>query len=74
LLKQNGKRRVNDAMRCFRWAQKDGTLLGLAETATQSSRDTFSRRSWACWASTVIVAIGRAISRPMPIGSPVTSH
>jgi hypothetical protein len=40
----------------------------------QSSRETFSRRSCACCASTVIVATGRAASRPMPIGSPVTSQ
>src|SRR5690606_25639488 len=51
-----------------------GRQLPNCPETDQSSRDIFSRRSCACWASTVIVAIGRAIRRLMPIGSPVTSH
>src|SRR5688572_14817874 len=40
----------------------------------QSSRETFSFRSWHSWASRVIVAIGRASNRPIEIGSPETSQ
>jgi len=50
------------------------TIPGGARPAAQSSREIFSRRSWASWASTVRVAMGRAINRPRPIGSPVTSQ
>ena len=42
--------------------------------ALQSSRDTFSTRSWRSCASRVIFAIGRASSRASEIGSPVTSQ
>ena len=40
----------------------------------QSSRNTFSRRSWRSWASSDSVAMGRASRRFNPIGSPVSSQ
>jgi len=40
----------------------------------QSSRIVRSSRSWRSCASTLSVAIGRASSRRMLMGSPVSSH
>lgn len=45
-----------------------------AGLACYSSRYTFSRRSCISWASRESVAIGRASSRAIPIGSPVSSQ
>ena len=54
--------------------QREVTKPSWRLLALQSSRKTFSRRSWRSWASSESVAIGRASRRFSPIGSPVSSQ
>ena len=54
--------------------QREVTKPGLEASCPQSSRKTFSRRSWRSWASSDSVAMGRASRRFRPIGSPVSSQ
>ena len=53
---------------------RGGPMRRRPGTNAQSSRDTFSIRSWCSCASRVMVAIGRASRRASEIGSPVTSQ